>query len=184
MVKKLIGRFLQDDLLLEVSCSHMLCQFVSGLLPRLCTVVDVPALLHITQQLEVHLRAGTVELSNFALDCAALTKSASVSNGPFTVASASIRRLRINIAYSNLLSESLTVQVEGVRIEVVPKDTSSEVHNSAASVTSKQAAVTPGACVVPWQQLCAELLLMLLLCLLLVVLLCTPLTCVPPTTEL
>eukprot|EP00953_Heterococcus_sp_UTEX-ZZ885_P034726 17963-Heterococcus_DN1.PRE.1 len=81
----------------------------------------------ILQQLDVKLRAGRVELSNFALNCDALmaaaaaggsggkssSSNASSSNG-FKVTSATVRHLRVHIAYADLLSESLTLHIEGV----------------------------------------------------------------------
>jgi hypothetical protein len=100
------------------------------------------------QQLDVKLRAGRVELSNFALNCDALMAAAaaggsggssssntSSSNG-FKVTSATVRHLRVHIAYADLLSESLTLHIEGVVIDVAPDDGSSSSYDSSSSANS------------------------------------------------
>jgi N-terminal region of Chorein or VPS13 len=101
------------------------------------------------QQLDVKLRAGRVELSNFALNCDALmaaaaaggsggkssSSNASSSNG-FKVTSATVRHLRVHIAYADLLSESLTLHIEGVVIDVAPDDGSSSSNDSSNSANS------------------------------------------------
>jgi hypothetical protein len=102
-------------------------------------------LLDDAQQLDVKLRAGRVELSNFALNCDALMAAAAGGSGgssnasssnSFKVTSATVRHLRVHIAYADLLSESLTLHIEGVVIDVAPDDGSSSSANNSSNTTS------------------------------------------------
>jgi autophagy-related protein 2 len=87
VVKRLIGRFLVDELDLS--------------------------------QLDVRLRAGTIELHDLELDVDALNRSFSL---PFLITKGSIGNIKVTMRYGNMLSESLTIRVEDVDICVVPWD--------------------------------------------------------------
>ena len=75
-----------------------------------------------SQKLNVQLQSGTLELSDIGLNAKNLTaalQAAGLQN-TLTVLSAAVKRLRIHGRYSTLPNEGLTLQIEGLQIDVGP----------------------------------------------------------------
>ncbi|CAM9138705.1 unnamed protein product, partial [Choristocarpus tenellus] len=87
VLKKLVGRFLEDDITLD--------------------------------QLDVHLRAGRLELTDLSLKVEEF--SPILKDQPFRISSARVGKLRVEISYTNILSESLTFNVDDIVVDVVPR---------------------------------------------------------------
>lgn len=70
------------------------------------------------QQLDVQLRAGRVELTDLNINVSAVAEL--LPNLSFELARAHVGRLRVEISYSKLLTESLAFFVDDVLIEIAP----------------------------------------------------------------
>ncbi|CAM9624911.1 unnamed protein product, partial [Hapterophycus canaliculatus] len=98
VLKRLVGRFLDDDIALE--------------------------------QLDVQLGAGRVELTDLNINVTALAELLPPGL-TFRLARAHVGRLRVEISYSKLLTESLAIFLDDVLIEIEPSlSTASEARHS------------------------------------------------------
>lgn len=82
-------------------------------------------------QLNVQLRSGKIELHNLALNISVLNSY--LVGLPFRVREGTIDVVKASIAYSNILTESCSVQIEGIRMIVVPQG---EFQDNVAKSTS------------------------------------------------
>lgn len=86
--------------------------------PFLTSTLARRRLLDDVQQLDVQLRAGRIELTDLGINVSALADL--LPNLSFRLARAHVGRLRVEISYSKLLSESLAVFLDDVLIEIAP----------------------------------------------------------------
>lgn len=72
-------------------------------------------------QLDVHLRAGRVELCDLLLNADVLNAELCEANGlPFRVKKGYLGSVRVAISYTNIMSESCLVEIDDVEIVLVP----------------------------------------------------------------
>lgn len=85
---------------------------------RLCPVCFFYPCVDIHQQLDVQLRAGRVELTDLTINVSALAEL--LPDASFRLVRARVGRLRVEISYSKLLTDSLAFYVDDVVIEIAP----------------------------------------------------------------
>ena len=88
-------------------------------------------------QLNVHLRSGTLELCDLALNIEALNEH--LQHLPFIVQSGYLGSVKANISYTNLMNESCRIKIEDVVLIMIPRKTkntsstrSSDQHESSS----------------------------------------------------
>ena len=79
-------------------------------------------------QLDVHLRAGQIELYDLALDAAVI--NAYLEDMPFQVQSGYVGSVKVVISYANLMKESLVVEIDSVDLVMIPTTCSSSTASS------------------------------------------------------
>lgn len=82
-------------------------------------------------QLDVHMRAGVIELTNLQLSSEALNEALG-SDLPVHIASGFLGRVKVKLCYTNILEESLTIDLDNLTLLMVPNnsgtnDTKSQV---------------------------------------------------------
>lgn len=68
--------------------------------------------------MDVRLRAGVLELQDLTINAAAINEH--LVGQPFRLKRGTIKGLRVTICYEKILSESFTLSLEGVELELVP----------------------------------------------------------------
>ncbi len=91
-------------------------------------------------QLDVHLRAGQIELYDLALDAAII--NAYLEEMPFQVQSGYVGSVKVVISYSNLMKESLVVEIDSVDLVMIPTCSSL---NASSDLKSTSTSTTAGA---------------------------------------